>query len=268
MSVSPIDPPTDIQLQGMCDLVRETCRKEGLSRVHALLDLSLADNASRKELADLVPEPRFLYRGHYAGPLDDIDPWLIELDLQHPDALLALCRLCAGRPMLGFIVTPASLDDLLAHLRRQLEARDDEGSLYILRWADTRCLPVLHGVLDENQRARLLQGISAWLYMGREGAPARLDLERHAETTSAPNHKLPYQLTAEQAKALRASAHPDALLAQIAKRPECHGVLAGPPSRRYLAARAALGALSETASDAEAIRAVARRLAEDGLLLT
>ncbi|MDF3837281.1 DUF4123 domain-containing protein [Cupriavidus basilensis] len=261
-----IDLPTDTARQRLYTHVAAACSKLSLSRVHALLDLSFADDARRQALAQLAPEPSTLYRDLYAGEgLDSIDPWLIEVPLEPADRFLALCEHCAGQPMLSFLVSPASHGDLLTHLRGQLEAKDDAGDTFILRWADTRCLPSMYAILDETQRTRLCSGISAWWYMSRDGEPASLEMPS-AAAPSRHDTAFPYQLTATQIQAVRTSARPDWWLAYIADRPHLYGALTGNASRHHAVTYAAIGSVPNDATDAHVLRSVVQSLADQGLL--
>jgi len=266
MAAHRIDSPSEAAMQRMHAALRDDCQAARQSCIQALIDPSCADDTLRRALTELAAKPRYLYRDHYAGEgLDRVDPWLVEMPMATPDNILALCRLCAGQPMLSFIVTTGSPDALLHHFRQQLEATDPEGDLYILRWADTRSLPALYNCFDELQQARLLRGIGTWSYFGRNGEPERI-AGTATGTFSGDERVHPYRLTAAQAHALRSLARPDALLALIADHPHLYGTLTGLPSMQHLAARAALGTITEPSSTAEAVRAVVRSLELHGLL--
>jgi len=260
-----IDPPPEAAQQALCARLRHECRGLGQTSVHALFDPSCADPSLLQPLAELAGDVRHLYQGLYAGErLERVDPWLMEIPLEQADKLLALCRLCAGQPALAFIVTTTPGAALLQHLRQQLEARDPDGTLYILRWTDTRCLPALHGCFDEPQRIRLLKHIQVWMYFDREGEPRQIT--RPAALDSSREEPAPYRLSAEQTHALHQAMRPDALLALIADRPQVYGRLTGLPSQQHLAARLALTHLDPTAATAEALRAVSSNLEARGLM--
>lgn len=265
MATFSIDSPSEAAQLKLYEWLRNDCHALEQGSVQALLDLSCTDNSIRQALTELVSQPpRYLYRDHYAGEgLERVDPWLLEIPME-PAPIAALCQLCAGHPMLGFIVTTSSGDALLQHLRRQWEARDPQGNLYLLRWADTRCLPALYGCLDAPQRARLLQGIGSWIYFGRNGTPERIRPD--AGAPPAKEQTTPFQLTAEQVQALHRATWPDALLALMAGRPQLYGQMAGLPSQRHVAACEALACLDSSTATAEALRAMTNGLKSHGLL--
>jgi hypothetical protein len=266
MAIPRIDPPSEAAQQALCARLCHDCQALGQSSLHALFDPSCADSALLQPLAELAGEVRHLYQGFYAGEgLERVDPWLMEIPLEQADKLLALCRLCSGQPALGFIVTTTPGTALLQHLRQQLEARDPEGTLYILRWADTRCLPMLHACFDEPQRIRLLKHIQTWMYFDRDGEPRQIT-PPGAPASPGKEPKAPYQLSAEQTHALHQAMRPDAALALIADRPHLYGRLAGLPSQQHLAARLALAHLEPAAATVEALRAVSSNLEARGLL--
>ncbi|MDG3821092.1 DUF4123 domain-containing protein [Pseudomonas aeruginosa] len=261
-----IDSPDEQGMRRLITLVQERHHLNPQARIHALLDLSFAEAGLRGSIAEAYPHACNLLQGHYAGAgLDRVDSSLMELPQPADESMMALMRLCAGRPMLSFILASATLEQLQAHLRQQLEAQDDQGDVFILRWADTRCLPTLHQCLDDLQRSRLMSGINAWLYLGRNGEPQVISAS--AQQTLPPHrYPVPYTLDTTQIQAIRAGAHPDALLSLIASRPHLYGTLAGQPSLRHAVVRSVLQRTDGPTYTGQLLRAIAESLQAQGLL--
>lgn len=167
--------------------------------------------------------------------------------------------------MFSLILAATTPSSLQTHLRQQLEAKDDQGRRHILRWADTRCLPSLYHSFDAQQQARLMAGLGAWIYPGRNGE-SQLIAGNPLGRLDAHQRPQPYDLSAAQALALRTAARPDAILSLIAARPQLYGKLAGLHSLQHAAARAALNQVADQAATAEAVRAVTQSLQLQGLL--
>ncbi|MFD1559963.1 DUF4123 domain-containing protein [Paraburkholderia silviterrae] len=232
---------------------------------YALLDMGFLP-ALRGHLADLYPQGRViaLYEGVYDGEdLLAISPCLVALpvDAQQRAAVCAgLLRHTDGRPMLSVLHTAYEMDALAAHLRRQFEARATDDEAFLVRYADTRCLPLWAGVLSEQQRARFFAGLDSWWYFDREAAltPLRIDA-RAAMTEADAQADDPYLIDPQQMAVLRRAAKIDTLIFHIRQRPESFGVLMATPSQVHAtvsavwtndpdlpgaAARAALDALA------------------------
>jgi hypothetical protein len=187
------------------------------------------------------------------APVDDASrgPWL--------DALF---RLCDGRPMLAMLKSRLSLQQLRLHLQQRLEA-SVAGEAFVIRYADTRCLPPLLDVLDPAQRAVFLDAIEGWWYVDRAGTLQSLPKKGDAGTVAA----LPFGLSPDQQHALQAAALPDTLVAYLRERQDVFGHLCGLPSATHRCVCAVLSGLEETTQiSADAYRQVLAALEVEGLL--
>lgn len=131
-------------------------------RWYALVDMGFSPTL-REALAALNPDGAViaLYEGVYDGDgLLEISPCVTPLpdDAAHRAEVCAgLLRETDGRPMLSVLRAAHGLDALVAHLRGQMEARAADDEAFLVRLADTRCVPTWAGVLTPAQRARFLR---------------------------------------------------------------------------------------------------------------
>lgn len=206
-----------------------------------------------------------LYGGKYAGDgVEQASPWLCmasDEDASRGPWLDALFRLCDGRPMLAMLQTRLPLQQLRLHLQQRLEA-SVAGETFVVRYADTRCLPQLFEALDPAQRAAFLDSIDGWWYVDRAGALQSLPKE-NAHAVAA----LPFALSPDQQHALQVAALPDTLIAYLRERQDVFGYLCGSPSAIHRCVHAVLGGLEDTTQiSADAYRQVLATLEVEGLL--
>ncbi|KHK52917.1 hypothetical protein PI87_19280 [Ralstonia sp. A12] len=99
---------------------------------------------------------------------------------------------CQGRPMLSFLASWQPADHLVRLWQPCLHpVAADEGSRYLLRFADTRVLPVLPGAMNPAAWAQLTAPLLRWSYVDRAGALETLwQAESHVEPATYPSHQL------------------------------------------------------------------------------
>ena len=109
-------------------------------------------------------------------PLDDLEtvaPWLLTLDNGEvgKKRLAEAIAHCGGRPMLSVLASTQPLRSLVEswHSYHWLHASD--GQRFILRFADTRVLPVLSEILQPQQWAAIRAPLAHWFYIDRSGNP-------------------------------------------------------------------------------------------------
>ncbi|WGS49977.1 DUF4123 domain-containing protein [Paraburkholderia sp. D15] len=242
---------------------------------YALLDMGFS-RVLREHLHELYPDGAVvvLYEGLYDGEdLLPISPCLVPLpaDAERRAAVCdGLLRHTDGRPMLSLLHTAYEADALAAHLRRQFEARASDDEAFLVRYADTRCLPSWADVLNETQRARFFAGLDSWWYFDRAAVltPLRFDaqaerIDRDIEVKSPTDD--PYRLDPQQMAALRRAAKIDTLIFHIRQRPESFGQLQASPSQVHAAVSAVW--TDEPASPGAAARAALDALANAGMLV-
>ncbi|WP_082928267.1 DUF4123 domain-containing protein [Cupriavidus gilardii] len=112
-------------------------------------------------------------RGGTLQDLSEASPYLIQLDPHSPSLLSSLRVLlahCSGRPMLSFIASHAAPQKLCDSWQDCLWATLDTEAPYLLRFADTRVLPVLAEFLAPATWARLAEGVQSWHIVDRSGS--------------------------------------------------------------------------------------------------
>lgn len=224
-----VDHPNADSLQAARQALDEAGRAHG---VYALLDRGFVSDAEWSGCR-FAPTMIDLYAGRYGGNgLAGLSPQLCALpaEFERRDAWLTdMFRVARGRPMLSFIATDMPKDELIRHLQAQLEAEVESEERFIVRIADTRCLPAWADTLDASQHQRFFSGLRAWWYFDRAGQWVGLPFDGNASTQE--QYGEPFYLTHAQHGSLQRAALPDTLIAYIASRPVSFGTLKGAPSR-------------------------------------
>ncbi|WMJ70217.1 DUF4123 domain-containing protein [Stenotrophomonas sp. 24(2023)] len=232
-------------------------------QLHVLVDpafLSFPSDLSGLHLP--VPVTR-VFDGQYHGDgLQPLSPCVFTLPTE--DAAVRgvwshLLALCEGRPMVSVLHTPADLGAIVSHLRRQWEGRSADGTPWLMRWADTRIVPLLFHCLDALQRQRVLGGITAWYSATRDGGWLRTDgeAERPFDFTATP-----LCFTPAQQRALRQMAEPDRITGWLLRHPVMRPTTLL-PSQVHACAQAVVERLHHRgiANDALAFRMTAKAVA-------
>lgn len=212
--------------------------------VFALLDLAFCGVREREWLEGSFLTLRLYERFGSGGPAAELSPSLLELPLdldRRRKALVELCALSSGRPMLSLLVFNGGLDAAYAHLQAQMEARAKEGG-FLVRLADTRCLPTWLSALSKEQRERFLAGVESWWYVSREGEFERIGGQGHIPSSTSTR---PYDLTAEQCRRLQVAAVPDMIINYLHSRADAFGVLAPVPSQIHASVQLVVNKLDD-----------------------
>lgn len=234
---------------------------------HALVDNAF-DTGFALRMHTRFPElqPQSLYAGRYDGPgLTEIAPSVLRIpddESRRREFLEFALRETSGKPMLSFLHCTESLQGPFLHLRNQMEAVDQEGTAFLVRFADTRTLDMLLQVFDGAQRERFL-GTMQWWYFRRDGA-----LQEMSNTGASDQTDAPYVFSQEQMERFNSLARPDGMLRLVQTSEHWLGPLVGEPSKAHACIRAALdsGGVDAQAHDASVLRLVAGALTEAGLL--
>lgn len=141
--------------------------------------------------------------------LEKAAPWLLPLGWNEPDQaqLRTLIRHCTGRPMLSVIASDHPPQALKEQWKNLHWATDADGQRMLLRFADTRVLPVLPQVLTPEQWAAWTAPLAQWWTIDRSGKPASCPL---AARDVAPCSEI--ALTQAQLNQLLQAAEPDAVI--------------------------------------------------------
>lgn len=213
------------------------------------------------------PETRIesLFEGLYEGPgLAEIAPRLVALpdDKRLRSAILELAvRRANTKPMLTFLHWPDGFDACMRHLRGQLEAVDSSDTAFLIRIADTRALPQLLEVLDEEQRTRVL-GKGTWWFADRS---AELQCVRGRVDAQGGSYR-PLRLSDRQVDDLASLARSDAVLTFIQRSTHIFGRFTGRPSEAHSCISKVLREASPESHDAEVYRSVLAVLERENML--
>ena len=140
--------------------------------IYALIDTAffMLDKSSKK--STWLDQAVSIYRDTELAALCEASPHLIAINLLEKNTQLQLRKIlnaCNGKPMLSIIASPLSIDDLTNRFKPFLEISAEDEQSFVLRFADTRILPVLDGILCDEQLPEWRHGISHWWYPNRHG---------------------------------------------------------------------------------------------------
>lgn len=144
-------------------------------------------------------------------------PFLIPLSPSGRDfayALPATRRWAEEDHAVTWLSSRLPIDTLARELGARMEVRLPDNVDMILRYPDSRVLPVLHGILTPAQRDGFFTVAQHWWYLDRQGQLQGLPLTGAQAAFSAPQH-----LDDAQQNALIEAAEPDAVIAILHEQP-------------------------------------------------
>jgi hypothetical protein len=198
-------------LQGAIEHGREMC---------LLVDTAHAEG-SYKVLDRWQIPYQSLFEETPEATLIEIAPLLIsvkDLDQLQRDKIFKWVEdLAYVSPCFSWFETAWAPNVMAEHLRLFHVVGLSEGQAMLMRWYDTRILPVWFACLTEPQAEAFAAGVEAWLYVDRTGAIAELPITRHGTDFPAkPDHGQPLIcLTDTQYAPLVDAAELDALLTHL-----------------------------------------------------
>jgi Domain of unknown function (DUF4123) len=161
---------------------------------------------------------------HAVWPLYHRDQWAqmvsvspVILELGHGDAamlgsqLRPLLRHCKGRPMLSFLQSDKSAQQLRDHWQPFLCVIAADEEQFVLRFADTRTCESLSKALAPEHWGRLTAPLNEWIIVNRNGQPQQLPL---SDPNAVPASSLRESITlsAGEFERLLQFGQPDTLL--------------------------------------------------------
>ena len=197
---------------------------------------AIIDKAQDKTLLEKFEKGGIGMRGKCMLPAaldseaEDYAPYLLELSPLAADSDIwpAILRVGAEHPAsFTLLASRFSFDTLWDHLAAFTEILLPDDTDMIFAFWDPAVLGTLTGqasdltlhvpapVLSERQRARLLQGISAWWYWDRDGNPQQILPRTNAEAAAAHLVSLPLKLTQVQVDMLVEAGVPDQMLSMV-----------------------------------------------------
>jgi len=144
---------------------------------YLLLDSAQAENSHLTLQRWKVPYASLFEETHEAS-LPEIAPLLISLSGLAPAMLEKVCdwaeKLGYGAPCLSWMESPWPLPELARHLRQFHAVGLSDEQQMMLRWYDTRILPVWLACLEPLQREQFVAGLLSLQYINRFGDVAVL----------------------------------------------------------------------------------------------
>jgi len=157
-----------------------------------------------------------LYRHGRLERLVEVSPCLISLSNFSAEALKgflgSLLFHCRTRPMLSFIQSGRSVEEIAEGWQALLEVETDDAQNYLLRFADTRVLPVL-ARCTKAVWGGLSTGLEEWWIINRTGEMEGLPLLKTGAVSPGNTGKV--VIDAKEFACLLESGLPDALADQL-----------------------------------------------------
>jgi len=136
---------------------------------------------------DFPGSPEALYACDDLDAMLEVSPFLVPLMTESPamlkEQLLGLTRHCGGRPMFSVVASSCNAAELKPNWQKCARVMTDDGQRMLLRFADTRVLPVLSEVIRHESWAALTHELNQWWYIDRAG---RLEHVPVVDSGSAP----------------------------------------------------------------------------------
>lgn len=189
-------------------------------RMLLLLDGAAAENSHLTLDRWQVPY-RSLFEGTPEEGLIEIAPLLIDAsgvgEHKQNELFAWLEKLAYSAPCLSWFFVDQPPEKVAQHLRRFHVAGLSDGQAMLVRWYDTRILPVWLSCLTPSQASAFATGTSAWRYVDRFGDTAAIaDPDRHTEPLATAPFGAPWiQLSDAQYGLLVDAAELDTLVKHL-----------------------------------------------------
>lgn len=172
-----------MHIQDALQQALDTARANG-RRLYLLLDTAHAENTHALLDAWRIPYAS-LFQGTPEESLIEIAPLLIEVnelsDASRGRLFERAQDLGYASPCLSWFEAEPSPVAMADHLRLFHTVGLTEGQTMLMRWYDTRILPVWLACLTLPQAAAFAAGIQTWQYVDRSGSVITLALNDHAQ---------------------------------------------------------------------------------------
>lgn len=155
-------------------------------KMYALIDASFEFLKPQKKIIHWKETASSVYQDISSDELLNASPYLLPIsDISKKSPQLhALLKTCRSMPMLSFIASPLSTNELIQTFQSFIEVATDDGQQFLLRFADTRILPVLDRILCKENNLEWRYGIAHWWQANRKGDLLALpDKDKDAKTT-------------------------------------------------------------------------------------
>lgn len=163
------------------------------------------------------PVPTSLHR-HGDHKEQQAFPYIVALPPDDAEFERAMARLLPrfdGIPALSFFTSSLDSESLVYQFERLLNAVDEDGQKWWLRFADTRSQQQTFALLTQAQHQQCLAGIDTWLTITREGELAVMPGHPNGEPATDWPFPQPLPLSNRQLFAMTGDREADAVLARI-----------------------------------------------------
>lgn len=140
-------------------------------------------------------------------------PVLVHVTMNQTKTLAWFLEHTQGTHCLSWIVSPLGLIDLREHMRQLMRVLAEDGSEYLMRYYDTRILPVWYQTLSAEQEIQAMGPINSWTYLDRDHMPCTVFGQGKANTGASAN----FTITPTQEQALLDAALPDIVIQELTK---------------------------------------------------
>jgi hypothetical protein len=143
----------------------------------ALIDASFEHVVDKKRPSEWKARATSLYANNEFVRLGDASPFLLPISGDAKEArreLFHVLKDASGIPMISFIACACSIDELSDSFQPFVDVGVDDGQRFLLRFADTRILPVLDGILQDEKNRSWRSKIEHWWMPDRTGQLAAL----------------------------------------------------------------------------------------------
>jgi len=113
-------------------------------------------------LGEFQPEYCCLYAGELEEDVEEVAPYLIRLEHEHPFTLWLLENI-KNKPWGIFCKAPSTLREMRKHFRKFLIVKGPEGGNLYFRYYDPRVLPTFVKTCDAAQKAEIFGPVHSYL---------------------------------------------------------------------------------------------------------
>lgn len=162
---------------------------------------------------------RSLFEGHAEASLTDIAPLLIDVTVER-DATEKVIdetqRIGKLKPCVSTLESELPLVPLAEHFTQFHLVETADGQAMLMRWYDTRILPIWLDVLSEEQRRFFTGSVTRWISIDRFGVEQE-HISSKLDTQASLSGHTPLRLDERQAEQLFEAAEPDVLIFELHK---------------------------------------------------
>jgi hypothetical protein len=163
-------------IKNLSDALQSATSKNCNLSLYALIDAAFEYTKDSSKQSTWKSQAASLYKGTAHDRLTEASPYLLRLFDDPSEMRLQLRRILqtsSGIPMISFIASTLPIKELIATFKPFLEIRVD-AQCFLLRFSDTRILPVLDSILCNENIAGWRQEIMHWWFPDRTGNLASL----------------------------------------------------------------------------------------------